>query len=389
MKMLYDVLWIDDQHGSMSKLHNTAKDYGIKLHPFKSMNGGCTALENNPYLFDAVLLDAKFFENENNKPGSEDTQWIHETKDRIRDLDKSLQYFVLTGQASTYASEEFNKAFKHVFEKGKDEDEDTLFELLVKACKNRELTKLKVKYPNPFSICHDNYLGSKEFERVLQIVKDIENPESIINQKDALSPMRKVLEAIFKKLNKIGFIPDEVQKGKGPINGSSKFLAGSNNEYRFHEELIHPVIAESIRYLTGFTQDATHNEGNRLDADTYFNNSKNTYLYQSVCYSMIEVLDYLKVFIDENSDIAKNQSKWEFINTPIISNGNWIFGSISRIAGNGYGTFEPDNGDQTLSILPSKMKDSLLTTGDKIKVTTLPSPCGTKTYINNIKKLIE
>lgn len=387
MKMLYDVLWIDDQHESMSKLHNTAKDYGIKLHPFKSMNGGCAALENNPYLYDAVLLDAKFFENEDNKPGSEDTQWIHETKDRIRDLDKSLQYFVLTGQASTYASEEFNKAFKNVFEKGKDEDEDTLFELLVQACKNREITKLKVKYPNPFAVCHEDYLGSKEFERVLQIVKDIENPERITNQKDALTPMRKVLEAIFKKLNTIGLIPDQVQNGKGPINGASKFLAGSNNEYRFHEELIHPVIAESIRYLTCFTQDATHNEGNMLDADTYLNNSKNTYLYQSLCYSMIEVLDYLKVFIDENSDSAINQSKWELFKTPWYSNGSWVFGRITKIAANGYGTFEPDDGGPSLTITPAKMATFLLTAGDKIKVTTIPSPCGTKTYIDDIKNL--
>ena len=106
MSKKYNVLWIDDEHKSMEALHKTAVDFDIKLFPYKSMNGGCFEFENNTSKYDAVLFDAKFFENETDQPGSEDTKWVHQAKDRIRDEDRSIAFFVLTGQAEAYNSKE-------------------------------------------------------------------------------------------------------------------------------------------------------------------------------------------------------------------------------------------------------------------------------------------
>lgn len=382
MSEKYNVLWIDDQHEKMKAVHKTATDFNIKLWPYKSMNGGCKELKANISKYDAVLLDAKFFENESDMPGTEDTRWVHKTKDFIRDLDKTLDYFVWTGQAKTFASPEFNNAFPHVFDKGLDKDEDALFKKLVEVCENRTETKLKHKYPNSIAVCDDNYIGKKEFSRVFQIIKDIEHPENIINQQDALSPIRKILEAIFKKLNNIGLIPDEIQNGQGAINGASIFLAGINNEYSYEEELIHPVISESIRHLIGLTQDASHNEGNKLGADTYLSNTSNTFLYQSLCYSMIEVLEYLKPFIDNNGDVDKNKSKWEAIANKSYNSNDWILGKVIRIT-DGWGTFKSELGLIT-SIIPKMVEKHRLQEGDKISVVTKPS--GEKTHIIEIKK---
>jgi len=385
MTKRYNILWIDDQHESLSAVHKTAADFNLKLWPFKSMNGGCNELESNLSKYDAVLLDAKFFENETDEPGTEDTKWVHIAKDRIRDLDKTLRYFVLTGQVKTYESPEFNNAFPNVFEKGLDRDEDTLFAMLKDACENRELTKLKHKYYNAFEICKDNYIGAKEFQRVLQIVKDIEDPEKISNQQDSLSPLRKVLESIFKKLNAIGLIPDEIHNNPGAINGASIFLSGTHNSYNYNEELIHPVISESIRHLISLTQDASHNEGTKLRADSYLSNSSNTFLYQSLCFSMLEILEYLKTFIDDNADKSINESKWEPKENSSIAPGNWISGQVIRIAENGYGTFQPDNSNEGISILPTMVLRYQLKDGDNISVTTQPSQDGTKTYINEFR----
>ena len=383
MSEKYNVLWIDDQHEKMKAVHKTATDFNIKLWPYKSMNGGCKELKANISKYDAVLLDAKFFENESDMPGTEDTRWVHKTKDIIRDLDKTLDYFVWTGQAKTYASPEFNNAFPNVFDKGLDKDEDALFKKLVEVCENRTETKLKHKYPNSIAVCDDNYIGKKEFSRVLQIIKDIEHPENIINQQDALSPIRKILEAIFKKLNNIGLIPNEIQDGMGAINGASIFLAGSNKEYINKEELIHPVISESIRHLIGLTQDASHNEGNKLGADTYLSNTSNTFLYQSLCYSMIEVLEYLKPFIDKYGDVDKNKSKWEAIANKSYNSNVWILGTVERIAENGWGTFKSESGNE-ISIPDYMVNEKKLQKGDIISVVTKPS--GEKTHIIEIKK---
>ncbi|MDF4221086.1 hypothetical protein PXC01_05765 [Maribacter sp. M208] len=385
--IFYNILWIDDEHQTLGGTKGRAKRHGINLFPFKSLNGGMSELERNYTFYDGVLLDAKYFENEDDAKGSEDTYNIHRTKERLLQLKKKFEVFVLTGQAEAYEDKTFKKAFTKVYKKGSDEEINRLFKDIKKAVEDQEITQLKHKHLNAFLLCDDNYLGRKEFERILQLIKDVEKPENITNQQDALSPMRKILEAIFKKLNTIGLIPDEIQNGRGSINGASLFLAGYNKGYTYNEELIHPVIAESIRHLISLTQDASHNEGNKLRADTYLTNTSNTYLYRSLCYSLLEVLDNLKPFIDENLDKSKNQSKWQLVQATAIESGHWITGKITKVADNGYGTFQPTNGDSTLSILPNKIEEYLLNEGDALEITTKPSACGTKTFIDEIKKV--
>lgn len=204
MSNKYNVLWIDDQHDSLAAIHKTATDFDIKLWPYKSMNGGCGDLESNPTKYDAVLLDAKFFENEDDEPGTEDTRWVHQTKDRIRDLDKSLAYFVLTGQAKTYASPEFNNAFQHVFEKGKDEDEDVLFKMLVDACQNREATRIKIKYRECFEVFEQGTIDARHQPLLVDILASLENEDF---RKKNFGVMRDLFEASLLGLIQIGCIP--------------------------------------------------------------------------------------------------------------------------------------------------------------------------------------
>ncbi|MBR9845299.1 MAG: hypothetical protein GYB35_03915 [Algicola sp.] len=204
MSKKYNVLWIDDQHESLDAVHRTATDFDIKLWPYKSMNGGCGELEANLSKYDAVLLDAKFFENETDVPGTEDTRWVHQAKDRIRDLDNTLAYFVLTGQAKTYASPEFNNAFPHVFNKGVDKDEDELFKMLVDACANRETTKLKHKYNECFEVFEIGTIDLNYQPLLIDILSSLENQDF---RKKNFSVMRDLFEASLIGLISIGCIP--------------------------------------------------------------------------------------------------------------------------------------------------------------------------------------
>jgi len=205
MSKKYNVLWIDDQHESLAAVHKTATDFDIQLWPYKSMNGGSKELEENLSKYDAVLLDAKFFENEDDLPGTEDTKWVHQTKDRIRDLDKTLSYFVLTGQAKTYASPEFNNAFPHVFNKGIDEDEDALFKMLVNACQNREITQLKHKYNECFEVFNQGTIEVKYQPLLIDILSSLENQDF---RKKNFSVMRDLFEASLHGLINIRCIPN-------------------------------------------------------------------------------------------------------------------------------------------------------------------------------------
>lgn len=394
---MYKVLWFDDEHETLEDIKENCLLKDIELIGFGNAKDGIKALNENYLKFDSVLLDGMFF-NAPEQSGDVDDSAFGEVAIALSNLKAQgiiMPWFVYSGQKnfvkerSSLINLLTTQAFANgkVFDKSLDEDLMELCAEIKKSVNNQEITQLKHKYPNAFLVCNDNYLGSKEFARVLQLIEDIENPENISNQQDALSPMRKILEAIFKKLNNIGIIPDEIQNGKGVINGASIFLSGSNKDYNYKEELIHPVIAESMRHLIGLTQDASHNEGNKLYADTYLVKTSNTYLYRSLCYSMLEVLDYLKPFIDNNSEKVKNLSKWEKIQKSTNLSGSWIKGVITRIAENGYGTFQPDNGSPSLSIVPNKMKEYALIESQNMEVTTEPSSCGTKTYIKEIKKV--
>jgi len=238
MSKKYNVLWIDDQHESLDAVHKTATDFDIKLWPYKSMNGGCGELEANLSKYDAVLLDAKFFENETDVPGTEDTRWVHQAKERIRDLDSTLGYFVLTGQAKTYASEEFNNAFPNVFSKGVDEDEDTLFKLLVDACANRETTKLKHKYNECFEVFEIGTIDLKYQPLLIDVLSSLENQDF---RKKNFSVMRDLFEASLLGLIGIGCIPAVFLNQHGLPNHEWCAIYMEERDTRLPDTSIHKI----------------------------------------------------------------------------------------------------------------------------------------------------
>ncbi|MBA6151444.1 response regulator [Gelidibacter maritimus] len=381
----YEVLWIDDDAEKQDAFLDSAYLEGFNITYFKTSKKGMEELTSKIERYDAVILDAMVFnESEDEKAGLAGLQNSIKTINNLAHF-KKVPYFIFSGyiDQDEHSSARDMLADETIFIKSK--DNHALFAAIKKAADAQELTQLKHKYPNVFSLCKDNYLGSKQFDRILQLVKDVENPDYISNQQDALPPMRKILEAIFRKLNILGLIPDAIQNGQGAINGASIFLAGNNKHYLYRQALIDPVVAESIRHLISLTQDASHNEGNKLGTDTYLSSRTNSFLYQSLCYALLEVLDYLKPFVDANSDKVENQSKWQLIEVSNMGSELWIKGKISRVADNGYGTFQPNEGSFTLTILPNKMEEYSLTEDQNIDVTTEPSHCGTKTYIKEIK----
>ena len=101
-EVVYNILWLDDEHEQLAGTKGRAKRNGINLIPFKSLDGGISELERNYPNYDGVLLDAKFFENETDEAGSEDTFSSFRAKERILQLPKKFEIFVLTGQAEAY-----------------------------------------------------------------------------------------------------------------------------------------------------------------------------------------------------------------------------------------------------------------------------------------------
>ena len=92
--IVYNILWIDDEHETLTGTKGRAKRNGIQLIPFKSLNAGMSELEQNYPFYDGVLLDAKFLENEDDIKGSEDTENVHRAKEQLLQLKKKFEIFV-------------------------------------------------------------------------------------------------------------------------------------------------------------------------------------------------------------------------------------------------------------------------------------------------------
>lgn len=124
-----------------------------------------------------------------------------------------------------------------------------------------------------------------------------------------------------------------------------------------------------------YTQDGAHDEGDNLGLDTYLSNTSYTYLYTSLCFSMLELLDYMKPFIDSNDNKEKNQLKWETIQSISFSSNEWIPGNVFRIATNNYETCQLEDGTTTLTITHENILKYALIENQNIQVTTKSSPC--------------
>ncbi|MBA6154676.1 hypothetical protein [Gelidibacter maritimus] len=389
MNKTFTILWIDDEHDheALEPFIIQAESKGIFLEGYNNFKKGFEVLENDLLRFDGVLLDALFFFDENSE--TPNTKGLGAALGKLNELKnkKLLPYFILSGQSSfTDKQNDILEANDlKCYNKKKISDVKKLLDNIISESEGLDVNQLKHRYPKQFEMCSDNYLGKKHFDRLHHLVLGLENPAQIIIAQDSLNGIRKIIEAVFIKLNEIGCIPDEIIHDQGWINGSGKFLSGRHRDYLHKHEVIHPVVAFNIFKILNVTQDGSHNEGKSLGVDAYMASNKNTFLYQSVVLLLLDTLDYMKTFIDNNADKALNQLKWEAKPSTNSLSNEWIRGEISRIADNNYGTFQPEDGGNTISILPEIIAQYSLTADQIIEVTTKPSRCGTKTFIDEIR----
>jgi cold shock CspA family protein len=361
---IYNILWIDDKHEELPALHRTAVDYGIKLFPYKSMNGGCEELEKNYSMYDAILLDAKFFENEDDVPGSEDTKWVHRTKDRILQLDKKFEYFILTAQAKTYASEEFNNAFQNVYEKGISDAEDELFSRLVIAAESQTDTQLRHKYQRVFNVCTEKYIGEYAAQDLFSIFKENDN----VGIDKHFTSIRKIIEDIFTACNKFQLLPIEFVSPTVSLNPSSKFLCGQNQhentkailkQFILNQDSYLPkVIAGYLKNILSITQPGAH----RSEIDAFIKNQKTPYLFQSVLYQLLDLLIWFKEYVDSHP----TPENWKIINEVEKTNDPvWsVEGTIINYSpAKGFAFLKPTDGTPNIFIQPNHIVEHNLIEG--------------------------
>lgn len=297
----YNILWIDDEHETLSGTKGRAKRNGINLIPFKSLNAGLSELERNYPFYDGVLLDAMIFENEDDVKGTEDTYNVHRAKERLLQLKKKFEIFVLTGQKGVYESRDFNQSFTKVYRKGSDEEIDRLFTDIKEAAKKQPDTQIRQTYKPVFDVCTEKYIGEYAGQDLLNLLKvnDETNIDSHFNT------IRKIVEDLFTAFSKFRLLPAEFTTPTVALNEGSKFLAGKGSDGSLFTEKgyqhldgthLPSQITNYLKTILTITQAGSH----RSNIDHYVRTVKTIYLFKSVLFQLLDVLVWFKIYIDSD-----------------------------------------------------------------------------------------
>jgi len=362
----YTVLWIDDEHESLSGTKGRAKRNGINLIPFKSMEAGLNELERNALLYDGILLDAKFFEHENDERGTEDTQFIFETKDRLMRLKKQFDLFVLTGQAEAYDDKTFNKVFKNIYRKGNDEDINKLFIDIKTYADQLEDTQVRHKYKRVFEACTEKYIGNEAGQKLLLILKDIETENVRVN----FNSCRVLIEHLFLAFQKNELLPIEFVHPTVRLNESSKFLSGYVKDdeilgYKHHEKSHLPkIIASLIRNILEITQPGSHVG----IVDDHQEITRTDFLIKSVVFQICEVYVWFKNYLD-TQPTTKNWERVELRQMVRTDNsGKLVFGTVINLSTlKGFAFLKPDDMGDNIYIPREIVNKFNLLDGKKVK----------------------
>ncbi len=376
--IFYNILWIDDEHETLSGTKGRAKRNGINLIPYKSLDGGMSELERNYPYYDGVLLDAKFFENEDDEAGSEDTYASFRAKDRILQLPKKFEIFILTGQAEAYEDRTFKKAFTKVYEKGKDEDVNRLFSDIKESAKCQLDTQLRHSFKRVFDLCTERYVGELAGQDLLNLLK-VTDESDIDND---FNTIRKIIEDLFTAFHKYNLIPIEFVSPGVALNESSKFLAGKSSDgslftekgFQHLEETHLPQqIASYLRSILSITQVGSH----RSSIDKYVKLVRTPYLFKSVLYQLMDVLVWFKMYVDGNPKTENWQRTKGVIAEARAMPSELIEGKVINMnIDKGFAFFQPDAGGSNIFIPPH------LVTANSLK-NDLPVSVEIEEYVDN------
>jgi CheY-like chemotaxis protein len=309
---IYTVLWADDEHSDLQFVKDQASEKDIELVCVESAEEAIQKLESGVH-YDAVILDGLLHRKINEKGSPSKETAFGDIASRLTELKGSgriIPWFILSGQ--TRFTQEQNTMVdvfaknSHapgvVFNKSKPADLVRLWLEIINAAEQQPETILRHKYHRALEMCTDAYLGTDIRETLIEALKK-KDESSSGRSKDYFNPIRKILENLFKKLNKIGLIPDDKYRKTDPkgnwginYNGCCNFLIFDK------KDLIHPTVIFLIRQLRDLTQDGSHGNADelKLKVDVFVKSNDTNYLYISTLHQLLDVLIWFKTFIDEH-----------------------------------------------------------------------------------------
>lgn len=316
----YKVLWIDDEYQKMDLfIELCIAKHNIELVPFKTRREGMEELEEHINEYDAVILDAKAYdESENEVP---DLDALRNARDKINQLSskKYLPMFIFTGQPDLLSDKTFKSSFGIYYEK--QTDNDRLIKDLKQAIQDAPRRQIINRHSRVFKALDKLGFDVTVKEQVLDLLQlaYCQEGTSVARHKLYYNSLRQLVEHIFRSFNRIGLIPDEfLVNGKINLNQSSLYISGKNPIHiglrygnvgdrivpRYIENIIRLVL--DIGNAHSHTMDLEVMDENQLD--DFFHQINSNYLIPSLTMQVCEVIIWCSDYVKRHPDKEINLS---------------------------------------------------------------------------------
>lgn len=332
----YNVIWIDDEWDTIGNafIQICEKRHKIHIKAFKTRREGMEALEQNLTFWDALILDAKAFNNDINEVA--DLDGLYEAIRQIQRLEvkRHIPYFVLTRQPDLMDNRMFEQSVGRFYKKDAVGQSKLIADLKEEVSKS---TRFQIKTNYLDAIEQLNAIDSWCSEKILDILEAMHFPDKNIDPLLYYNPLRQTLEYIFRKANKASIIPDEfIGKEKDDVNLNQcvQFLSGGNAtwigiRYGGAKESVVPSHIKDMMFqvlnlgnINSHSRTLTDKELKKLGAYFKDNVCNSQYLIYSLALQICEIAVFMGKYIAINNDVEKNKKQCK------------TFGTIERIEGN-------------------------------------------------------
>lgn len=290
MDKKYYVLWIDDEYNKLSSVISDAEMDGIFISPFSTSKAGMKAFEESINEWDAIILDAKGWNESSDETAT--TDGMHNSLEKIAELKhkRFVPVFIFSGQGDLHSDEEFKRSLgkRKLYKKGNKADQAQLFIDIKAEAEKLIETQIRFKYGDVI----------EQFPEIrselISIISRIHN--SITNDKDVFTAIRKILEWVRTHCIAHGILPSEVKE----LNGFSRFLCDEKMK-----EYVPIYIQRSIHSCIVVSQEGSH----RLSIDKAIKDGDAPYLIRSTIFELMNILYWCGSLSNDPNDIEIIRAK--------------------------------------------------------------------------------
>lgn len=334
--MEYHVIWIDDEWDTRgAPFIQTCKRNQIHIKPFKTRKDGMSALENNLKYWDAIILDAKAFNNSEDETAELDGLFAAITRLAELRSQRNIPYYIFTRQPDLFDDKTFERAVGKFYKKNL-EGQNKLFDDLKREVSKSTRFRIRTIYHD--AIEQLEAIDSWCCEKILDVLEALHFPEKEIDPLLYYNPLRQTLEYIFRKANKADIIPDEfIGKEKDDVNLNQcvQFLSGRNADrigIRFGgvKDSIVPTHIKDMMFhvlnlgnVNSHSRTLNNDEQKKLGAYFKDNVCNSQYLIYSLALQVCEIAVFMGKYIAAHNDSSLNRKQHK------------TFGFVEPIKGNG------------------------------------------------------